>query len=74
MLACLQALLQQNQVEDSLDEFGMAQLINRSAGRRVHVVQIHFLRGQGISFDCFEDVAMECLSFHDFHRLKLLPK
>ena len=33
MLACLQALLQQNQVEDSLDEFGMAQLINRAAGR-----------------------------------------
>jgi hypothetical protein len=51
-------------VEDSLDEFGLAQLINRSAGRHLHAVQVHFLRDQRISFEGFENVAMQCLLFH----------
>ena len=63
-----------NVVEDSLDKLGMTQLIKRSGGRHVHIVQVRFLRDQLILFDGFENVAMQCLLFHAAPRLKLLSK
>jgi hypothetical protein len=62
-------------VEGSVDKIGMTQLIECPGGGHVHVVQIHFLRDQGISFDRFQNVAMQFFLFHgDALRLKAFAR